>query len=348
MIHDILSRSTIEQELAVSRQRLSAALRAGRLGVYEYQPHSGLLIWDERLRGIWGIPANEEPSYACFLAQIHPDDRAATEAAVQGAIRPGGIGRYDAEYRVQNRQTGEERWIRAVGDTSFSGHVAVLLVGTVADITDEKQLQAENALLLLELEHRGKNLLSVVQALARQTFRDDICRPAQLEAFNGRLRALDATQSALLQRNWQSTELKALIETVLHVARKDLSSISLEGPDVRVGSKPAQWLSLILHELCTNALKHGALSVDGGHISVRWRHEGSGLCIIWSEQGGPPVAGPSRKGFGSQLIARAIPSSCGSAALDYRPEGVECRIHLRMLHQAKAPAPAITTNRHSR
>ncbi|MEA5468668.1 PAS domain-containing protein, partial [Spirulina sp. 06S082] len=151
--------------------RLATALRAGKLGVHEFDPRSGALVWDATIREIWGITPDEEVTYETFLAGIHPDDRATMQAAVDAALDSNGPGRYDAIYRVVHRQSRQVRWVRADGDISFDGPIAVKLVGTVKDITERKNAETR----LRESEERFRNMADNAPVMIWVTEADGTC-----------------------------------------------------------------------------------------------------------------------------------------------------------------------------
>jgi PAS domain S-box-containing protein len=138
---DVTDRVASERALAESEARLAAAMRAGRLGVHDFDPRTGGIEWDARVRGTWGVTADEPITFDTFIAGLHPDDVAATKAAVDAALDPDGPGHYEALYRVVHRQTRDVRWVRAAGDVTFDGRAALRLVGTVQDVTDQKEAE---------------------------------------------------------------------------------------------------------------------------------------------------------------------------------------------------------------
>lgn len=318
-----------ERELAEERARLAAAVRAGRLGVHEFHPATGRILWDETVRRYWGLPDGETPSYDFFMSRIHPDDRARTQAAVDASLDPAGTGRYDCEYRVQSAATGEERWIRADGDVIFEGGVPSRMIGTVKDISHERALEEHNRLLMRELEHRVRNMLAVVQSLAQLGFRAAASPEAARDAFLGRLKALAAGQADVRADGVGSADVRVLAVRVLALVDPAGDRIHLSGPGAEVDAPCAQALTLILHELATNALKHGALSAPAGRVTVAWeRLEGpERVRITWRESGGPPVVPPARRGFGTVLINRVLPPDDGCGVeIQFAPEGVVCTI----------------------
>ena len=189
------------------------------------------------------------------------------------------------------------------------------------DITALKEAEEQQRLLALELHHRIKNILTIVQAIAVQTFKGPPDRGDASATFAARLAALGAAQDLLTASAWSSVSLRDLIERTIR-PHTSLDRAELEGPDVVINSKSTLTLTLALHELATNAVKYGALSRDAGRIRIEWSCNGE-FRFRWSESGGPPVAVPERKGFGSRMIERALASYLlGEASVDYLPSGL--------------------------
>ena len=195
----------------------------------------------------------------------------------------------------------------------------------------EQQQQDERMrqLLIHELDHRIKNILSMVQAVARQTFRSSQSMEEASEAFFRRLNAM-AGAHRLLTRNWQSASLKATVETAV-APFEDPSHprFSIAGGDLEVTSSVALSLSMALHELCTNAAKYGALSTESGRIDICWRFgdASEAFSFTWQERQGPSVRPPQREGFGTLMIERVLSQQLqADIQLDYLPEG----LHFRM------------------
>jgi two-component sensor histidine kinase len=194
------------------------------------------------------------------------------------------------------------------------------------------QDEAHLRLLMRELTHRSKNLLAVVQAMARQTARQGGTVANFLERFGARLQALSRAHDLLVQESWHGASLEELVRAQLgHYLDRDNPQISLAGPEIRLRPEAAQSLGLALHELATNAAKYGALSRARGRVAVEWRlnpvERGGHLEIVWQESKGPKVGAPRRRGFGSMVIehnlARALDAE---VELDFLPEGLRCRI----------------------
>ena len=203
--------------------------------------------------------------------------------------------------------------------------VGVFVEGS--DVTDRVLGDRQQKLLLDELNHRVKNTLSTVQAIADQTLRTN-ARPEDFRgAFESRLMALSATHNLLTATNWMSADLRdvAQLEFLPHGPER----YRLSGPTVALTPAQALALGLLFHELATNAAKHGALAHGDGCVKVVWRVRGADLEIDWKEHDGPPVAPPTRSGFGTRLIERSLQGQLGGeAVLDYAPDGVRCHIRL--------------------
>jgi hypothetical protein len=238
--------------LRESDKRRAAALRAGKLGVYDYRPPSGRLKWDRDACRLWGVPEGEEVSYGTFLAGVHPNDLNAVTSAVEGARDPAGAGRLECECRVCGRTNGMVRWISADGDVTFEGGQPVRLAGTMEDVTERKCAQERIHLLMCEVNHRSKNMLSIVQAIARQTIASS---PEDfLGRFGDRVEALAAGQDLLVKSAWKGVALAGLVRSQL-APFADLIGlrIEVEGPPVLIAASATQTLGMALHELATNA-----------------------------------------------------------------------------------------------
>ena len=255
----------------------------------------------------------------------------------------------DRAFPQNNHERGEEMFVHADGHFYPVGFTAspirddaAKIIGTiieVRDISEEKAAAERQRLLLNELNHRVKNTLATVQSIAAQTFRghtDDGAR----SVFDARMAALSTAHNVLVADNWESASLRGVTERVLAphlLAEVDTDRFRIEGPDARLHPKVAVTLSMALHELMTNAAKYGALSVSEGRVRVAWTladlsDGGQRLDLTWEESGGPEVVPPSRKGFGSRLIERQLPLEFdGTAAIDYRPAGVVCRLQIPLI-----------------
>jgi two-component sensor histidine kinase len=198
--------------------------------------------------------------------------------------------------------------------------------GTIQDITERKEREEKEHLLMREINHRAKNMLSVVDAIAHQTA---IKNPEDfVERFSERIQALSANQDLLVRNEWNGVEIADLVRAQLaHFADLIGSRIAMHGPKLRLNPASAQAIGLALHELATNAGKYGSLSTDMGRVDVSWETDGGTLTMSWTEREGPPVSAPKRRGFGTIVMeAMAARSVDGNVDLDYAPSGLTWRL----------------------
>lgn len=259
---------------------------------------------------------------------LHPEDRQRTFEAWGHCVATGDF--YDIEHRVQFRD-GSYRWARSRAYPRRDEAGAILLwYGTTEDIHDRKLAEERQRLLINELNHRVKNTLATVQAIAFQTLKGDIPLAEARARFEARLLALSRAHNLLTDQNWEGAALDRVVaDATAHLA--DPGRVRAEGPQIWVAPRAALALALALHELSTNAAKYGALSGDAGRVLIRWSVEGDELRLEWKEQGGPPVAVPNGRGFGSRLIERGLNADLGgSARLLFEPDGLRCAIEASM------------------
>ena len=213
------------------------------------------------------------------------------------------------------------------------------IVGVSTDITERHRDRVHLNLLVAELNHRVKNTLAIVQSLAHQTFRGAGIEATARTAFEGRLAALATAHNLLTRERWESTDLETVVVETLAAQVSDPTSVSIRGPSVRLDPKTAVSIAMALHELATNAIKYGALSVDGGHVTVRWSSgsaDAPRLLLDWRESGGPVVTPPTTRGFGSRMIERALASELrGKVKLEFLADGLHCAID--------APLPTVVS-----
>ena len=288
----------------------------------------------------WGSPqwinftglSLEESLGFGWLDAIHPEDREATQAGWDEARSKG---EYYVEHRIKRAKNGDYRWhqtrARAVLDKEEETSD---WVGTMTDIHNLRSLQDRQQVIMAELQHRTRNLLAVVQAIAAQTRRRSDSLAAFGTEFESRLRALGRVQSLLARVDHTDISLRDLVtaELASHTEVGLDEKTRIEGAPVKLPAMSAQAMGLALHELATNAVKHGALGQPAGRIEVVWReetHEGTRQVVLdWTETGViMRDGGPKRKGYGSELIERALPYQLGAKTkLEFTADGVHCRI----------------------
>lgn len=220
-------------------------------------------------------------------------------------------------------------WTYSFGPIDFEGKVGGVLV-VCRDVTSEHMAREALHLINEELKHRVKNTLTVLSAVAAQTF-TDVSSKADLEKYQARLAAFGRAHDLLTAANWAEAPLRNVISTALTPYRIGEGKFVVSGPPLVVKSRQALALSLAIHELATNVLKYGALTVAGGHVSISWASEDEkgrpSFAFVWQEVGGPATSRPSRVGFSSRLISRVLEDDFrGSVALCYASTGLICRL----------------------
>ena len=326
-----------EEELRASEGRLRLAQEVAGIGTWEWQPDTDEQEWSREQHALFGTDPDLEPrpTVERLLALAHPEDRPALRSAL---ARAEAVGEYEAEFRILSRSRNgmeETRWLIGRGRCmpGRAGQRGPLL-GMHVDVTARKQAELRQTLLIREVDHRAKNALAVVQAVLRLTRAAD--QASFVAAVEGRVGALARAQTLLTQSRWSGADLRALLEGELapFLSAGALGpSATLEGPPLKLAPVITQPLSMSVHELATNAVKHGALSTAGGHVRVGWgvlEGERRRLILDWEETGGPPLAGPpSRLGFGSRVLKATV---CDQLNGTLRPEMDGCWPALRARH----------------
>jgi PAS domain S-box-containing protein len=291
---------------------------------------------------VWGEPRDAVlADLGRWAALLHPDDR---ERALGGLPAILGGESLEQEYRIVRPSDGAERWIRDKGFPVRGPDGRVRrAVGLARDITARREGDERQVVLLQELAHRVKNTLAVILAMAQQTGLRAADLAGFLEAFEGRLRALAAAHDLLTDSGWRSTPVSALAEAALaaHGDGPGDGRFRVElADDVTLRPAAAQSLVLALHELATNATKHGALSRPGGQVTLEGRAEDGELVLAWRESGGPPVARPAAAGFGTALLHQVVAYQHeGRVEVEWRREGLACTLRLPLAAVAERASP---------
>jgi PAS domain S-box-containing protein len=201
------------------------------------------------------------------------------------------------------------------------------------DIRERKRTESQLRLMANELDHRAKNVLAVAQAMLRLTKADDVQN--YVATVQGRIAALARAHTQVAQNHWHGASLGDLVRSELEPFRSERAHLGIAGPETVLQPVAAQAIAIVLHELATNAAKHGALSAPGGAVDVSWSRDGADgdLSLLWTETGGPPVLAPSRRSFGSQVIERQVPEQLGGTArIDWDPAGLRCTFGIPRAH----------------
>jgi PAS domain S-box-containing protein len=326
VIQDIDARKRAEQDLQTSKDRLQLALDAAQLGSFDFDRGRRVLSWDKRCKEIFGIAADEVPIEE-IVKRVHPDDvemvRTFIKTPLHAPEKPDAF-----EHRFL--RGGEIRWVEVHRLAYFvdagQGLHAEHDVGTIQDITERKEREEKEQFLMREVNHRAKNMLSVVEAIAHQT----AARSPEdfIACFSDRIQALSASQDLLVRNEWKGVDMEDLVcAQIAHFADLVSSRIAMHGPRLRLQPASAQAIGLALHELATNAGKYGALSTDRGNVDINWGIDDDTLTMSWTESAGPPVSEPRRRGFGT-IVTKAMTerSVGGKVDLEYEPSGVTWRL----------------------
>jgi PAS domain S-box-containing protein len=307
-----------------------------------------LVSGDRRFKGIFDVTKDQMPIEE-IKKLVHPDDAERFSADSAASLDAADPQRPPREYRVQPRE-GEVRWVEVRRLACFEGagreRRCASLVGTVEEITarkkrqeQDKERQERDHLLVREINHRAKNMLSVVDAIAHQTATKS---PEHfIERFSDRIQALSANQDLLVRNEWRGVDAEDLVRAQLAPFAELIGSrIALHECKVRLNATSAQAIGLALHELATNAGKYGALSTDKGRIDIDWWTEGETLTMNWMERDGPAVSSPQRRGFGTIVMEQMTERSVGGAVdLDYAPAGLTWRLTCPAANALEPVAP---------
>lgn len=318
--------------LREGEQRMRLASEAAEFGTYDYDVPLDRFHCSDSLRALIGIPAAGDLSLEDFLALMHPDDRPAVRRAILAREEDKGDA-YELEFRIC-RPDGSVRWFLNrgrmfhLGDADRHGE---RLMGTILDITGRKKTETRQQLLMAELDHRVKNVLANVSAIARLSSAKATTVRGFVDALDGRIQAMSQAHSLLRHGSWDGADLTKLVEALLRpFTSAGSGNIAIEGPTVILGAKAAQALALVVHELATNAVKHGALSAPGGKIAISWdrpvEKSPGQIRLMWRESGGTPVSEPKTTGFGMTAL-RAAAAEFG-ATLDcyFGRDGFACTL----------------------
>ncbi len=307
---------------------LQEALAAGAVMAFECNPISGVARRSDNAAQILGLGPEQTLTATQFLARIHPDDLARFKAHNN---RPS-VDSPPATFAFRFiRPDGREVWLEETSRAEFDTTGRLMRVkGLTRDITRRKQAEKRQDLLSAELDHRVKNVLARVGAVARHTRRRCGTVDEFVKALDGRIQSIAAAHALLSQSRWFGVGLTDLVRRQLAPYTTDTNT-TISGPEVMLTAAETQAVAMVIHELVTNAAKHGALSSPDGRVSVSWNHTGADaaaiLTITWRELGGPPIAAPVPSGYGLSLIRDLIPHELGGTVdLIFPSDGACCKI----------------------
>ena len=342
------------QRLQAAEARYRAVFDQAAMGVARVSGSGRFLEVNDKFCAI--TRRDRETLLASTFMDITPGDDHVATAVTQGlALLAGEIDTYALERRVDGRDG--PVWVHVTASRVDPGDGRPYLVVIISDITARKQVEAEQQryqgqlrLLINELNHRVKNTLATVQSMASQTLKTEPDPLTAFEKFESRLLGLSQVHDVLTRESWHGAGLRDVAERALAPftpPTQGAERLTIDGPPVWLAPGGALTMALIFHELATNALKYGALSSGEGasgegRVVLSWTYDAAtrDLALAWTESGGPPVAPPRRRGFGSRLIERSLRGELkGAATMDYRPEGLVCTMRATLSDPVEAAGP---------
>jgi PAS domain S-box-containing protein len=335
IVRDITAQKKANERLRESEERLRLSNEAAGIGTFTVDLEKDCAFYSPEAAAMFGIPGVQTATVEAAFSRVHRDDLAWVRKQYEAAASGTNTGQVKMDFRFV-RPGGEVRWLtwiaRADCREDQSGRRPFRILGACLDITERKLHEDRINLLMHEVNHRSKNILAIVQSVARQTIATDTDH--FIEHFGKRIQALAASQGLLVSREWKGVGLDELIRAQLaHFSDLIGNRIDLGGPPLLISASAAQTIGMVLHELATNAGKYGSLSNDGGCVEVAWAIERSEpgepiFAMSWRERGGPAVTVPSKRGFGSTVISRMVMENLDAQVeVEFLVTGLCWRLH---------------------
>ncbi|MBX3575554.1 MAG: PAS domain-containing protein [Mesorhizobium sp.] len=344
-IQDVTSEVEAKERLEYQEARLRLAIEASGMAVWEIDLATETVTHSPELNRLCGFSPDARPTLAEFRSRYAPGERERLEK-IGAEARSRGETKVATEiHHIWPDRT--EKWLSlraqlAPGEKNYGGRI----IGVLIDVTEQKQREQHQALLLSELKHRIKNSFAVTQAVISQSLRGDEISAASRAKLFARLQALASAHDEIVKGAWESASLKSVIGRARSTFEGNFDArVHVEGNDAVLPPRAALAFSLVLHELFTNAIKYGSLSKDGGSIRIDLEthtNSPSYLSFVWSEHDGPVVSEPVHTGFGTRLLDRLL-----SAELDagvtrrFDPAGFVCQIRVPLEKLAVSAPPEI-------
>lgn len=330
LMSDITETRRAGEELEDQRRRLEVAVEATGLGFWEWDLRTGQLSWSDRNRAIFGLPPDAPVSIEVYMAMVHPDDVERIRTVFRGVrSRPEG-GDFDLEYRIV-APNGQLRWILTRGRVVADGAGPAIVVGTTLDTTQRREAEERRNLVMGELAHRAKNGIQVMTAIINETARSAETVQGFEEVLVARLQAMAQSQDLVTAAGGRPVPLYELAAQALRPFGLTRFDIEPAISGLMVNGDVAAGLALLLHEMATNAVKYGALSLPEGRIALDAEGAGPGMAALhWRERGGPRVEPSNRRGFGSRLLQAALRNQGGKVEPAFAPEGFTARMEFKV------------------
>jgi PAS domain S-box-containing protein len=334
LTRDISERKEAERALEERNMQLSLAGRAALVGSFAVDYQTGEVQVSEGFAAIHGLPEGTgRTTRSEWKAGVHPEDLPRVIEMRNRTFREQRR-EFGVEYRI-TRSTGEVRWIEARCFVSYgSDGTPERMVGVDIDVTARRRAEEHQRVLVAELDHRVKNTLATVSAVASRTQGASVSVADFAAKLAGRIQSMAATHELLSGRQWKGISVRELVQREL-APYMAANNTALDGPELMLSPEAGQKVSMVLHELTTNAVKHGALSTNDGQISIRWNRARNGadrLWIEWRETGGPTVRTSRGSGYGTEVIRNLIPYELGGTVdFVFASEGIRCDLNIPLV-----------------
>lgn len=329
LIVDITESKRLAEQLADERMRLEQAIELTDMGVFSWdRDDPETMLWSDAQYAIYGVAPQTPITVHDFKGLVHPDDRALGRASITDVLQAADGGDFSFEHRIV-RADGEVRWVMLHQRVRHDAQGLKSIHGTTLDITDRRTAEEQRRLQMREIAHRAKNGLTVMMAMVQQAARSSDTVEELAELLLSRFMAMAKSQELAMTSAGDPLPLSALIRQVLEVF--DLSRFDIDPAleAVTLHGDEGVSLALLLHELATNAVKYGGLSNEEGRVVLSLQGRKDGWAgVEWREVAGPPVAAPTRKGFGMRLLATVLQSRGGLVTPSFAPEGFVARIEM--------------------
>ncbi len=323
-IRDVTEEKHAELQLTSSETRLRLALDAANMAVWEVELASNSITGSPDLNRLCGFPEDSRPSLDDFRSRYAAGEQERVRDIAEEAMSSGSNRIQTVIRHIWPDKSEHHLLLRA----QVIPEDPVRVIGVLMDVTEAVRAEELISAQAGELRHRLKNLIAIVSSVARQSWRSVEGGTDALSEYLNRLDALGAAADLMFSEEDSEIGLCQLVERVIAPFRSPArNAFSIAGDDIAVNPAHANSIAMALHELCTNAMKYGALSVAGGQIQLDWSVSGDDLEIRWREHSGPPVETPMRQGFGSKLLRTLFPMP-DQLDLRFEPDGVQCVLQI--------------------
>lgn len=308
-------------------RRLEAALEASGLGMWEWDVRTDAVTWNRRNRELFGVTHDRPLTIDDYRELVHPDDREMLSAAYREAAGEPDGGSFLLEYRTAPDAEKQSRWVQQRGRVLKDADGVALTVGVTLDVTDRRTAEERRGLVLSELAHRSRNGVLLLMSLVAQTAREASSVGEMETVLTGRLQALADCQDLLTQSGGRSLSMGDFLDRALIPFDPSRFEVGPRVRTIRVAGSLVTAVALLVHEMATNAVKYGALSTPEGIVSLRLvSDKDREVCLEWAERGGPRVAPPTRRGFGSRMLDISLRSDGGRVEPRFDPAGFRAEI----------------------